>query len=146
MKKLFLIPLLALSAACHPLDLAAGIGGVPPPAELANKTPLDEKAGIAVETMYTAVVKAGALAYRAKVIPVSTNPAIQRDDFCVLVIARKFVPTDLGSRINALECRLRLARDMTRAAYDAGNGDSYDTAAREAVRLGKEILALFGSN
>lgn len=146
MKKLFLIPLLALAAACSPLDTAATVGGLPPPGEVSNQTVLDEKAGIAVETMYTAVVKAGALAFRSGLVPVSTNPAIQRDDFCVVVVAGSFVPTDLGSKITALECRLRQARDLTRSAYDAGNGDSYDTAAREAVRIGKEILALLGSN
>lgn len=146
MKKLFLIPLLALIAACGPLDTAAGIGGLPNPGQLADKTKLDEKAGIAVEALYTAVVKAGTLGFKSGLVPVSTNPAVQRDDFCVVVVAHKFTPTDIGSRITALECQLRLARDLTRSAYDGGNGDSYDTAAREAVRIGKEILALLGSN
>lgn len=139
-----LIPLLALAAACSPLNTAAHLGGLPPPVEVANKTPLDEKAGIAVETLYTAVVKAGALAFRTGLVPVSTNPAVQRNDFCVLVVAGSFTPTDLGSKITALECRLRQARDLTRAAYDASNSDSYDTAARAAIRIGKEILALLG--
>jgi hypothetical protein len=146
MKKL-LIPLLALAAACSPLATAAHLGGLPAsPGTVANATPLDEKAGIAIETLYTAVAKAGALAFRTGLVPISTNPAVQRSDFCVVVLAGSFTPTDTGSKITALECKLRQARDLTRSAYDAGNSDSYDTAAREAVRIGKEILALLGSN
>jgi hypothetical protein len=147
MFRLLLIPLLALAAACQPLTTAAHLGGLPPsPHSVANQTPLDEKAGIAVETLYTAVVKAGTLAFRTGFIQVSTNPAVKRSDFCVVVLAGHFTPTDTGSKVTALECRLRQARDLTRSAYDAGNSDSYDTAAREAIRIGKEILALLRSN
>lgn len=147
MNKLFVIVLLTVAAACSPLNTAASIGGLPPsPHSAANQTPLDEKAGIAVETLYVAVVKAGTLAFRTGLVPVSTNPAVKRHDFCVVVLAGSFTPTDVGSKISAGECRLRQARDLTRAAYDAGNSDSYDTAAREAIRIGKEILALLGSN
>ena len=146
MKRLLVIPLLAFAVACGPLDAAAGIGGIPAPVAGANQTKLDEKAGIAVETMYTATVKAGALAFRSGLIQPSTNPTVRRDDFCALVVSKQFAPTDTGSRINALECQLRAARDLTRSAYDAGNGDSYDTAAREAIRIARELLALFGSN
>lgn len=146
-KHWLLIPLLAVLAACGgPLSTAAHVAGVPPPVELSNKTKLDEKAGIAVETMYTAIVKAGALAFRTGLVPVSTNPVVRHPDFCPRVLTRTFMPTDRGSELAALECKLRKARDLTRDAYDASNGDSYDTAAREAVRLGKEILALIGSN
>lgn len=144
--KLFVIPLLALAAACSPLNTAAGLGGLPPAGEVADKTKLDEKAGIAVETMYTAVVKAGSLAFRAGLIAPSTNPLVHQDGFCILVVQGSFTPTDLGSRVNTLECQLRRARDLTRSAYEAGNADSYDTAAREAVRIGKELLSLLGSN
>lgn len=146
MKKLFMIPLLALAVACSPLNTAAGIGGLPPPGEVANKTVLDEKAGLAVEALYTAVAKAGTLAYQSKLIAVSTNPQVHTAGFCTLVIQGSFVPTDVGSRVNALECKLRRARDLTRLAYDAGNGDSYDKAARDAIRIGRELLTLLGSN
>lgn len=146
MYKLLTIVACSLAVACAPLDTAAGIGGVPPPGQLANQTKLDEKAGIAVETMYTATVKAGALAFRARMIEPSTNPTVRRADFCALVASGQFAPTDTGARVNALECQLRAARDLTRSAYDAGNGDSYDAAAREAVRIAKELLALFGGN
>lgn len=145
MKKLLLIPLLAL-AACGPLDTVASVSGTPPPSALADKTKLDEKAGLAVESLYQAVVRAGALAFRSGLVPVSTNPAVRRDDFCVLVQTDQFLPTDRGSQLTALECKLRAARDLTRSSYDALNGDSYDTAAREAIRIGREILALIGSN
>ena len=146
MKKLLFAMVLTLVAACSPINTAANLGGLPPASEVADSVKLDEKAGIAVETMYTAVVKAGALAYRAKVVPISTNPLVHADGFCALVWQGGFQPTDLGSRVNSLECQLRRARDLTRSAYDAGNADSYDRMAREAVRLGKEILALLGSN
>lgn len=125
---------------------ACGVsGGIPAPASVSNQTKLDEKAGIAVETMYTAVTQAGSLAYRLKVIPVSTNPLVHQDGFCALVVQGNFTPTDLGSRVNTIECKLRRARDLTRQAYDASNADSYDRFAREAVKLGEEFLALIRS-
>jgi hypothetical protein len=145
MKKLLLIPLLALVAACSPLDTAAGVGGLPPPGEVANTVKLDEKAGIAVETMYTATVKAGALAFRSGLISPSANPEVHAPGFCAKVAAGTFIVTDTGSRVNALECKLRAARDLTRASYDALNGESYDAAAREAIRSAKELLSLLGS-
>lgn len=144
MKRLFVIPLLAFAVACGPLDAAAGVGGIPAPGTLANKTTLDEKAGIAVETMYTATVKAGALAFRSGLVQPSANPTVRREDFCSLVAKGEFMPTDTGSRLNSLECQLRAARDLTRSAYDAGNGESYDAAAREAIRIAKEFLKLVG--
>ena len=99
---------------------------------------LDEKAGIAVETMYTALAKAGALAFRVGIVKPSADPAIQREDFCTLVESGQFLPTDKGGQVSALECRLREARDATRLAYAAGNATDYDTAAREAVHDDRE--------
>lgn len=141
MKKLLLIPLFALASAC-----SLPSAGIPGPSTVANKVVLDEKTGIAIETMYTAITRAGALAFRTGVVKPSTNPAVQRNDFCVVVLAGKFVITDLGSKVSALECRLRQARDLTRQAYDASNADSYETAAREAISVGRQILDLIGSN
>lgn len=146
MNRYLLIPLLALAAACSPLDTAASVGGLPPPGQVANTVVLDEKAGIAVETMYTATVKAGALAFRSGLIQPSANPEVHAPGFCAKVATNSVLLSDTGARVNALECKLRAARDLTRAAYDAGNGDSYDTAAREAIRIAKELLGLLGSN
>jgi hypothetical protein len=112
------------------------------PGQVANQTQLDEKAGIAVETMYTALTRAGALAFRTGLVTPSTNPAVQQNNFCDLVYAGTFQPTDRGSQVSALECKLRKARDATRAAYNAANATSYDTAAREAISLGNQLLAL----
>ena len=146
MKKLFLIPLLALAAACSPIDTAASVGGLPPPVEVADQSKLDEKVGLAVETLYTATAKAGALAFRAGLVAPSANPLVHQEGFCRLVWQGQFTITDLGSRVNSLECQLRRARDLTRAAYDAANQESYDRSAREAIRIGKELLALIGGN
>ena len=93
-----------------------------------------------------AVVTAGALAYRTGAVKPSVDAAVQRDDFCKLVYAKVYEPTDRGGSLAALECQLRRARDMTRDAYDAGNATSYDRAAREAVALGREMLALVKGN
>lgn len=116
------------------------------PSDIANTVKLDEKAGIAVETMYTAVVKAGTLAFRAGVVKPSTNPLVKSAGFCGLVLANQFTVTDTGSRLSSLECKLRAARDKTRKAYDTVNALSYDTAAREAVALGNEIISLIQGN
>lgn len=140
---LIAIAALALSACAPVLSGLATMAGAPSsPAAIADKTTLDEKAGIAVETMYTAVVKAGSLAFRTGIVQPSSNPAVQQDNFCALVKAKVFEPTDTGSELAALECRLRAARDLTRDAYDAGNAATYDRAAREAVALGREMLAM----
>lgn len=148
MKKLaFVFAVLSLSACAPVLTGLATLAGAPAsPSAVANKVVLDEKAGIAVETMYTAVVKAGALSFRAGLIAPSANPLVRQAGFCTLVVQGTFQPTDLGSRVNALECKLRRARDLTRSSYDALNADGYDKAARDAVSIGKEILALLGGN
>ena len=149
MKKTIFAALASLSlTACAPMltGLAPLAGAPSSPAAVADKTVLDEKAGIAVETMYAAVVTAGALAYRTGAVKPSVDAAVQRDDFCKLVYAKVYEPTDRGGSLAALECQLRRARDMTRDAYDAGNATSYDRAAREAVALGREMLALVKGN
>jgi hypothetical protein len=141
MKKLLIAAVAFALSACGTVGtLPAGLPTSP--AAVADKTVLDEKAGIAVETMYTAVTRAGALAFRSGLVKPSTNAAVQRDDFCPRVLARLFEPTDRGSAVMAVECKLRVARDATRRAYDAGNASGYDVAAREAIALGRELLAL----
>lgn len=145
MKRLIALFAALSLAACSPIltGLATMAGA---PSAVADKTVLDEKAGLAVETMYAAVARAGALAFRTGLVKPSDNPAVQSDGFCALVRARAFEPTDRGSEVMALECKLRAARDLTRQAYDAGNATSYDQAAREAVALGRELLALIKGN
>lgn len=146
MKRLIALACLSLSLSGCAL-LPALMGGVPTsPAAVANQTVLDEKVGIAVESMYTATARAGALAFRAGLVEPSSNPAVQSDDFCPKVLARLFEPTDRGSSVMAVECKLRAARDATRRAYDAGNAQGYDVAAREAVALSREFLALIRGN
>lgn len=140
-KILISLSAISLMACTHTLERE-----VLDPPVIANHIVLDEKAGIAVETMYTALVTAGALAFRAGVIAPSTNPDVKRASFCTLVLAGQFVPTDKGSQVSALECKLRDARDKTRIAYDALNGQAYDTYARLATTLGKELLVLLKGN
>lgn len=145
MKKTILAVLACFAlTACAPLltGLATMAGAPAAPVVVADKTVLDEKAGIAVETMYASLARAGALAFRTGLVKPSSDPAVQRDDFCARVLAKTYEPTDRGSTVMAVECRLRQARDMTRRAYDAGNATAYDTAAREAIALGREFLAL----
>jgi hypothetical protein len=75
MKKL-IVALCALAlTACTPVlaGLATMAGAPASPAAIADKTVLDEKAGIAVETMYAAVARAGALAFRAGLIKPSVD-------------------------------------------------------------------------
>lgn len=149
MKKLCLAVMAALSlSACAPMlsGLATMAGAPPAPVVVADKTKLDEKAGLAVETMYTALTTAGALAYRTKLVAPSVDAAVQRDDFCALVYAKLYEPTDRGGTLASLECQLRRARDLTRQAYDAANADAYDKAAREAVAIGRTMLALTKGN
>jgi hypothetical protein len=148
MKKL-IVALCALAlTACTPVlaGLATMAGAPASPAAIADKTVLDEKAGIAVETMYAAVARAGALAFRAGLIKPSVDPEVQRDDVCALVAAKSYEPTDRGGELVALECKLRAARDLTRRAYDTGNAATYDVAARDAIALGREMLAHMKGN
>jgi hypothetical protein len=146
MKKIGLI-LCALSlSACGAgtLDTVASIPTAP--VEVADKTQLDETAGVLAETLYTAAVKLGTLAFRTGLVKPSTNPAVQQDNFCQLVAAGQFTPTVHGSRLSAVECKLRAARDKTRAAYKGLNAASYKQASDEVAALGKELLAIIGGN
>lgn len=132
-------------AALAPFALCgcAALGGLPAsPGTVADGTTLDERAGLAVETMYAATARAGALAFRTGIVTPSRDAAVQRDDFCELVAAGAYEASDRGGEIMAVECRLRAARDATRDAYDAGNATSYAAAATRAVGLAREILAL----
>lgn len=128
-------------AGCTPMLAAGGLLSGSP-AAVADRTTLDERTGLAVETMYTATARAGALAFRTGVVQPSRDAAVQRDDFCDLVAAREYEPSDRGGAVMAAECKLRAARDAVRRAYDAGNASSYAAAATEAVAIAREMLAL----
>lgn len=143
MRKLLLVIPLLLLAACAG---STGIGGIPTaPVDIADATTLDEKTAIAVETLYTAAAEAGTLAFRAGIVPVTTDPTALRDDFCSVVKAG-YVAPDRGAGLRKLECQLRDARDKTRAAYEAGNGASYRAAADLAIRLAGQLLATIKGN
>lgn len=148
MKKLLsLFAILSLTGCGPMLSVLGGMASVPTsPSAVAETTVLDEKAGLAVETMYAATARAGALAFRTGIVTPSNDPAVQRDDFCPKVLAKIYEPTDRGSAVMAIECKLRFARDKTRQAYDAGNAQSYEQAGREAVSLSRELLALIREN
>lgn len=135
-------------SACGPmLSAIGGLASVPEsPSAIAENTVLDEKFAIAVESMYTATARAGALAFRTGIVTPSSDPAVQGDDFCPKVLARIYEPTDRGSSVMAAECKLRKARDTTRAAYAAGNAATYNEAGREAVSLSRELIALIRDN
>ena len=141
MRRLFSLFMLMLAVpavtACTTLSNLSG-----GPVTVADQTQLDEQLGIAVETMYTATARAGAFAFRARIVEPSSDAAVQEPDFCEQVMAGNYEPSDTGGKVSALECRLRYARDATRSAYDAGNSTSYFSAGKEAIRLAKEILAL----
>lgn len=122
MKKLLLIGLGALSlAACTTTTGGTGLGGIPAsPAAVANKTVLDEKAGIAADTGYYAANRLAALAIRTGIV---TDKATIK-------------------RIGEIDTLAKAAVQKVRDAYDAGNATSYDAALREADRLTKSLIAL----
>lgn len=137
---------LCLSACSMLPGLAAGVLGAsaPPPVQVANQTTLDEKAALAIESFYTGFARAGALAFRTGAVTPSSNPAVQRDDFCPRILRREIEPSDTGMSLMAVECRLRAARDAARAAYDAGNAANYNAAFSSAMLAYTEGMALIG--
>ena len=142
MRKLLLAASAAIAlSGCSLLgNLAAG------PRPIAQATSADEALALSVETIYTAAARLGAAAFRSGLITPSTNPAVQLDSFCGIVIAGAFTPTDRGSEVAALECKLRSFRDATRAAYRAGNSTDYLTAGRNAIAAARELMALLSPN
>jgi hypothetical protein len=119
---LFALPL----AACDTLlSTAAPVAGVPSsPVVVADKTVLDEKVGIAVETAYKA--------WRVAV---------------ELGIDAGFVKGAFATKLAAIDNRAYTATLAVQAAYKAGNSAGYIAAAREAnaaIRLGVEALRTKG--
>lgn len=118
MKQIILASLAALAlSACSTTTMP----GVPTsPAVLADKTVLDEKAGIAADTAYYAANRFAALAIRTGVVK---SPATIK-------------------RIGALDLEAKAAVQKVRDAYDAGNSTSYGAALDQADKLTKDLLAL----
>jgi hypothetical protein len=114
MRAILLAAALALSA-CAPASLPDS------PAEVADSTVLDEKAAIGAELSYTAAAKAAALAIRSGAV---TSPATIK-------------------RIGELDRQAYAAVVATRAAYSAGNADSYAEAFTTAQQAVTDLLAAF---
>lgn len=108
---------IALALAIAPLAGCATVPGSP--GEVANQTALDEKTGIAIETAYSAAAEAATLAIRAGLV----SPAN-------------------AQRIAAVDRQAFAAVQATRAAYDAGNAASYQSAAATALPLVRQMLAI----
>ena len=120
MIKRLLFPLVALAlAACTPATVAdrvvtggavaADVAGVTPPAVYADKTILDEKAGIGVE-----------LAYKA------WRTAVE------IAVDTGFLKGAKAAHVAELDKRAYAATLAVQAAYRAGNADRYATAVGEA--------------
>jgi hypothetical protein len=111
----------------HVLALALGLCGcatlppAPPPAVLADRTRLDEQAGLAITTGYRAAVAAARLANQVR-------------------------PFDAATRTKAadLEARAFAAVAAVRAAYEAGNARDHAEAVAKARALIERITALVG--
>lgn len=117
MKKLFtLLAALSLSG-CAALP---ALMGVPvSPAAVADRTVLDERIAISVETAYSAAAEAATVAIRANL-----------------------VSADQARRIADLDNQAYAAVQATRRAYDAGNATSYSQAAGQALPLVRQLVAL----
>lgn len=88
------------------------------PGQIANKTVLDEKVGVAIETAYAAAAQAATLAMRGG-----------------------FVSAERAAEIAKLDKEIYARIKVLRAAYDAGNASSYAQAAETALPLLRELVA-----
>lgn len=121
MKKLLIIAACALSLAGCATTGGTGVGGIPAsPSEVANKTTLDEKGGIAADTAYYAANRLAALAIRTGIVTDKATIA----------------------QIGKIDLAAKAAVQKVRDAYDAGNATSYAAALAEADRLTKSLIAL----
>ena len=116
MRKLLILVSLALA-----LPGCATLGGMlpPSPAAVSDRTVLDEQAALSVELAY----QAAGIAIRA-------------------ATATGVVRGETATRIAELDSRAYRAVLAVRAAYDAGNAQSYGVAAENARA---EIVALLGA-
>jgi hypothetical protein len=105
MRRFALLLALAPLAACH----------VSSPSDVAQSTVLDEKAGIAAETLYTAASKVGQNLVAAGRMSRETYRALDQRAYTALLV--------------------------TRAAYRAGNAASYNAAMIEEINAAYAIFA-----
>ena len=116
MKRLLIASLALALSACA---LNTGLSQIPAPATVANKTTLDEKAGLAITVAYNAANRLGLLAIRTGIAKGAT-----------------------GEKIKALDAAAFGWVQIARTAYLAGNAASFTAAEREAKALIAEITAL----
>lgn len=105
-------------------DTVGNLTPPPSPSSIADKTTLDEKVAITVETGATAAAELATLAVKAGVIKGTTNL----------------------ERLRSANAELRRAVAATRAAYNAGNATSYTDAANQATAAIAAITALAKGN
>lgn len=116
MKRMILASLALTLSACVTPTLPAS------PAVVADRTVLDEQAGLAIELAYEAAGTAVLTANRAGLIPATLKP-----------------------RIAAADRKAFAAVQAVRAAYDAGNATSYATALTIARGAVTDLLTAIGS-
>lgn len=117
-RRFAVLPMLAVCAlsACY----GASVPALPDsPAAVANETALDERAAIGAELAYEAFRTAAELAVDAGLLRGET-----------------------ASRVAALDNRAYQALAVARAAYDAGNAETYASALGNANSAVAEALAL----
>lgn len=121
MKSIRAIVLIAAASLSLASCNTTGAGGIPgSPSEVADRTTLDEKVGIAAETIYTGANRAAALAIRTGLV--SNTATI--------------------TRIGQLDLEAKSHLQKVRDAYAAGNATSYDVAFRDLNKTANELLAL----
>lgn len=140
MIKKLMAPAMALClSGCAPLlgMLTAGLPASVPasPAAVADKTTLDEKGALGLETAYSAAARLATVAFKVGIVAPSKDADVKRANFCQLVLAGLAVVTDRGGQVAALDCKAYSALQKVRAAYDAGNATSYAAAFEQAKRL-----------
>lgn len=95
------------------------ITSVPTPAEVADRTKIDEQAALTVTLAYTAAARAAALAIETSVVTDRATIA----------------------KIGALDLKAKAAVDAVEAAYRAGNASSYAAALLAANDAVSQLLA-----
>ena len=120
MKYFLVLPAVLALAACNP----GVLGPILSPSAIADRTKIDEQAGITVTLAYTAAARAATLAIRTGMVKDRATIA----------------------RIGELDTRAFRAVDAVRAAYNAGNSSAYVDALTQANAAIGELLASFKGN
>ena len=115
-----LMPLALLLSGCGMMNTAS-LPDIPAaPAELADRTKIDEQAALTLTLAYTAAAKGAALAIETGIV---SNP-------------------DTIRAIGAADQRAYRAVEAAEAAYSAGNAESYAAAIAEARRAITALLSI----